>query len=74
MTTSAQQTTLTVEELACLRAIAEGVGKATEDPTVAALVAKGMLETDDAARHTLTPAGLHAVNVAGPGEVPGIDS
>lgn len=74
MTTSAQQTTLSVDELACLRAIAEGVARPPEDPAVCALLAKGMLDADDGAHHTLTPAGLHAVNVAGPGEVPGIDS
>ena len=73
MTTSSQQTVLTDEELACLRDVVDGVSRQVADPAILALVAKGMLSADDASRHTLTPAGLHAVDVAGPGMVPGID-
>ncbi|MEO6263900.1 MAG: hypothetical protein ABIO58_02870 [Luteimonas sp.] len=74
MTTTAQQTVLTDDESACLRAIAQGTPRPAADPVVCALAAKGMLESDDPDRHRLTPAGQHAVNVAGPGTVPGIDS
>ena len=73
MTTSTQQTVLTADEIGCLRDVARGVPRPTDDATLCALVAKGMLDADDARRHTLTPAGRHAVNVAGPGMVPGID-
>lgn len=73
MTTSAQQTVLTDDEIACLRDVAKGLSRPAADPTVRALVAKGMLDPDDAGRRTLTPAGQHAVNVAGPGMLPGID-
>lgn len=72
MTTSAQQTVLTDEEIACLRELAKGIHKPADSPEVRALAAKGMLETKTAGC-TLTPAGLHAVNVSGPGTVPGID-
>jgi hypothetical protein len=73
VTTSAQQTVLTDDELACLRRIAQGEAAAVPDAAKAALVAKGMLAGDPAAPATLTPAGRHAVDVAGPGMVPGID-
>ena len=76
MTTSAQQTVLTGDEISCLRDVARGMPRLADDPMVRALVAKGMLDADDADdanRHTLTPAGRHAVDVAGPGMVPGID-
>lgn len=73
MTTSAQQTVLTDAEIACLRDVAQGQPRVAQDPAVCALVAKGMLSADDPSRHTLTPAGQHAVDVAGPGMVPGID-
>ncbi len=73
MTTSTQQMVLTGEEIACLRDVAEGRMRVTTDPEITALVAKGMLSSDDASRHTLTPAGHHAINVGEPGMVPGID-
>ena len=75
MTTSTQQTVLTTEELACLRALAQGTAPAAgQDSMVEALAAKGMLSTDNTARHVLTPAGHHALNVDMPGTLPGIDS
>lgn len=73
MTTSTQQTVLSVDELRCLREVAQGMTRPADDPQLGALVAKGMLDADDASHHTLTPAGRHAVDVAGPGMVPGID-
>lgn len=73
MTTSTQQTVLTGDEIGCLRDVARGVPRPVDDPALRALVAKGMLDADDASRHTLTPAGRHAVDVGGPGMLPGID-
>ncbi len=73
MTTSTQQMVLTGDELACLRDVAEGRQRLATDPAIEALVAKGMLSSDDASRHTLTPAGHHAIHVGEPGMVPGID-
>ena len=73
MTTSSQQTVLSGAELACLCDVAEGRPRAANDTDIDALVAKGMLAADDASRHTLTPAGHHALNVGEPGIVPGID-
>ena len=71
MTTSSQQTVLSVEELRCLRAIATGDGE-VRDALVQALVAKGMLVSAGEPT-TLTPAGHHALHVGEPGMVPGID-
>lgn len=73
MTTSTQQTVLTGDEIRCLRDVAQGMSRPPDDHVLCALVAKGMLDADDASRHTLTPAGRHAVDVSGPGMVPGID-
>lgn len=73
MTTSTQQTVLTGDELRCLRDVARGMARSSDNAQLDALVAKGMLDADDASHHTLTPAGRHAVDVAGPGMVPGID-
>lgn len=73
MTTSTQQTVLTGDEIECLRDVAEGRQRPASDPTITTLVAKGMLSSDDTSRHTLTPAGHHAINVGEPGMVPGID-
>jgi hypothetical protein len=73
VTTSTQQTVLTGDEVNCLRDVARGVPRPTDDPTLCTLVAKGMIDADDASRHTLTPAGRHAIDVAGPAMVPGID-
>lgn len=70
MTTSSQQTVLTDDEIACLRELAKGIAKPADTPEVCALVAKGMVETNSV---RLTPAGMHAVDVSGPGNVPGID-
>ncbi|HWI78370.1 MAG TPA: hypothetical protein VNS31_04185 [Ramlibacter sp.] len=71
MTTSTQQTVLSVDELNCLRALATGNGD-VRDVQVWSLVAKGMLVS--AAEPTaLTPAGHHALHVGEPGMVPGID-
>ena len=73
MTTSAQQTVLTEEELRCLRAVANDAAPPSDEATVAALAAKGMI---DGAGSTcaLTPAGQHAIHVSQPGCVPGIDT
>ena len=73
MTTSTQQMVLTAAELTCLRDVAEGRARAATDADVQALVAKGMLSGDDSSRHTLTPAGHHAIHVDEPGMLPGID-
>ena len=54
MTTSAQQTVLSVDELSCLRAIAIGKGD-VRDVQVQSLVAKGMV-VSAAEPMTLTPA------------------
>lgn len=73
MTTSAQQTVLTEQEIDCLRAVAQGKAQAADQATIAALAAKGMLGSDEASA-TLTPAGQHAIHVNEPGCVPGIDT
>ena len=70
MTTSTQQTVLSVDELNCLRTVATGDGN-IRDAHVQSLVAKGMLVSADPA--ALTPAGHHALHVDEPGMVPGID-
>lgn len=70
MTTSSQQDVLSTDEIACLRACAEGH---EPDPAmVRTLAAKGMLQADDG--HELTPAGRHALDVGAAGVVPGIDN
>jgi len=73
MTTSAQQTVLTDEELRCLRAVARDAAQPSDAPTIAALAAKGMI-AGIAAGAALTPAGQHAIHVSEPGRVPGIDT
>jgi hypothetical protein len=73
MTTSTQQAVLTEEELRCLRAIANGSAQSSDEPTLAALVAKGMVDGAGATA-ALTPAGQHAIHVSDPGRVPGIDT
>ena len=73
MTTSSQQTVLTDAEIACLRELAKGVVLPADSPEVCALVAKGMVDPQ-APGCRLTPAGMHAVNVSGPGNIPGIDT
>lgn len=73
MTTTSQQTVLTDDETACLHELAKGIAKPAGTPEVTALQAKGMVEMQaDGCR--LTPAGMHAINVSAPGNVPGIDS
>lgn len=72
MTTSSQQTVLTDAEIDCLRDVAKGSARPAETPEMCALIAKGMIQSQ-AGACTLTPAGMHAVNVSGPGNVPGID-
>lgn len=72
MTTSSQQTVLTDGEIACLRELAKGITQSADTPEVGALVAKGMVEAQPSGCR-LTPAGMHAVNVSGPGNVAGID-
>ncbi len=72
MTTSSQQTVLTEDEIACLRELAKGIVRPADTPEVCALVAKGMVDPT-ATGSRLTPAGMHAVNVSGPGNVAGID-
>lgn len=74
MTTTSQQTVLTEGELAGLRAVATGAGDRLAPAMREALVAKGMLATGDGAHCSLTPAGSHAIDVSGPGRVPGIDT
>jgi hypothetical protein len=70
MTTTSQQVVLSTEEIACLRACAEG---GDPDPRMLrALAAKGMVQAGDG--HALTPAGRHALDVGAPGVVPGIDN
>ena len=73
MTTSTQQTVLTEEELRCLRAVANDAVQSSDEPTLAALAAKGMVDGADASA-VLTPAGQHAIHVSDPGRVPGIDT
>lgn len=72
MTTSSQQTVLTDHEISCLRELAKGITKPTDNPEVCALAAKGMVESQSTGCR-LTPAGMHAVNVSGPDNVTGID-
>ena len=71
MTTSTQQTVLTAEEIRCLRAIANGSVQSSDQPTIDALAAKGMIDGTDATA-VPTPAGQHAIHVGDPGRVPGI--
>lgn len=73
MTTSAQQTVLTEEELRCLRAAANGDLQHSDQPTIEALAAKGMIDGTQAGA-VLTPAGNHAIHVEQPGNIPGIDT
>jgi hypothetical protein len=73
MTTSAQQNVLTEEELRCLRAVAKGAAQPSDEPTLAALAAKGMIDGTQASA-VLTPAGQHAIHVSEPGGLPGIDT
>lgn len=73
MTTSAQQTVLTAQELESLRQFASGTGDC-DRTQLAALAAKGMIDDADAASPALTPAGHHALHVGSPGSVPGIDT
>lgn len=70
MTTSAQQDVLSTEEIACLRACADG--RTPDAEMVRRLVAKGMLQPDGG--NAPTPAGWHALDVDAPGVVPGIDN
>lgn len=72
MTTSSQQTVLTEDEIACLRDLARGTTRPADAPEMCALIAKGMVDSQSTGCR-LTPAGRHAVNVSGPGNVPGID-
>lgn len=74
MTTTSQQTVLTEDELAALRAIAADAADTLAPAMREALAAKGMLATGDGAHCSLTPAGSHAIDVSGPGQVPGIDT
>ena len=74
MTTSAQQTVLTAEEMACLRDCAEGNAGPRDAALLAALSAKGLVQADDHRRPTLTPAGHHLLHGHEPGTVPGLDS
>ena len=74
MTTSAQQTVLTAEEMACLRDCTEGNAGPRDAALLAALSAKGLVQADDHRRPTLTPAGHHLLHGHEPGTVPGIDS
>lgn len=72
MTTSAQPTPLTVEEIDGLRRCARD--PASVDPALRdALAAKGMLQIEGG-RPTLTPAGEHALHVDHGPAVPGLDN
>ncbi|MFC0676780.1 hypothetical protein ACFFGH_02785 [Lysobacter korlensis] len=72
MTTSAQPTPLTVDEIDALRRYARD--PASIDPGLRdALAAKGMLQHDDGAP-SLTPAGEHALHVDHGPTVPGLDN
>ncbi len=73
MTTSSQQTVLTEDEIACLRDLVKGNPRPVDAPEMCALIAKGMVQPQSGGC-SLTPAGEHAVNVSGPGNVPGIDN
>ncbi len=73
MTTSTQQTVLSEEELRCLLAVANGAVQPSDQPTIEALAAKGMIDGAQASA-VLTPAGQHAIHVGDPGRVPGIDT
>ena len=70
MTTSDQPSVLETDELAALRALARGDESTVPGVMCRALAAKGMLAPDG----RLTPAGKHAIHVAEPGQVPGIDN
>ena len=70
MTTSEQPQVLEPAELAALRALARGDESTVPSAMCRALAAKGML----GAEGVLTPAGQHAIHVAEPGQVPGIDN
>lgn len=73
MTTSSQPSVLTTEELACLRACAEGQPAPGAGPVLESLAAKGMLEIHEG-RPSLTPAAEHALHPGEPGTVPGLDN
>ncbi|HST43902.1 MAG TPA: hypothetical protein VLK29_01625 [Luteimonas sp.] len=73
MTTSAQQSVLNADELACLRAIDTGDHDGTHG-VARELAAKGMLSLERDGRARLTPAGRLAIHMPGPGDVPGIDN
>ena len=73
MTTSTQQSVLSDEELRCLLAVANGNVQSSDQPTIEALAAKGMIDGAQASA-ALTPAGQHAIHVSEPGRVPGIDT
>jgi hypothetical protein len=70
MTTSEQPSVLDNAELAALHALARGDETTVPASMCHTLVAKGMLGPDGC----LTPAGEHAIHVADPGLVPGIDN
>ena len=74
MTTSAQQTVLTAEEMACLRDCAEGNAGPRDAALLASVTAKGLVQAGDDRRPTLTPAGHHLLHGHVPGTVPGLDS
>jgi len=73
MTTSSQQAVLTAEEMACLRDCAEGNAGPRDARLVAALSAKGLVQSDDG-RPVPTPAGHHLLHGHEPGTVPGLDN
>lgn len=72
MTTSAQPTPLTIEEIDGLRRCVRD--PASVDPALReTLAAKGMLQQDEGVA-TLTPAGEHALHVDHGPTVPGLDN
>jgi hypothetical protein len=72
MTTSDQPTPLTVDELDALRRTAREPNAVAPEQREA-LLAKGMLQDDDAGLK-LTPAGRHALDIGDGPTVPGLDN
>lgn len=72
MTTSDQPTPLTLAEIDGLRRC-ERDPRSVEPDLRDALVAKGMLQTQDGGC-ALTPAGRHALHAGSAGTVPGLDN
>jgi len=72
MTTSEQPAPLSTDEIASLRTCAHNA-HAVAPQVRDTLAAKGMLQRE-AGHYRLTPAGRHALDIGGPGRVPGLDN